>query len=610
MCFFKLSLFLNCVLSCWTQQLPASPEDLDSSCPSWLQYDNGSCTCETGVSEFIQRPCGSNNIMLTCGDCVTWDDSINQAVFVACPYFVDSDETCTAWQFSIPKSLPSVNLTSYMCSQFEREGIHCGRCKDGYGPAPFLNGANISCAKCHSHDFTWLLYLLLQLLMVTIVYFGFVFCEYRGTSSPLSVLAYFYQIVINAVTSNSFLYAQLMCATKPEFLSSVLTTFAFWNLDFFRYSLPPVCVSPSMRNSQVLLFDYIIALFPVLLTLVLFLCIKLHSRGIAFVVILWKPFNSIVRRFKKDWNPLRSILNTFATCLLLSYSKILFTSMNLLYGAPVRDNSGRVVNNSPVLYYDTSLQYFSYNHVPYIFISFSAIIIFIILPPLILLLFPTRCFKRCLECCRFRHWNSLSIIMDVFQGWYRDGTNGCCDFRVMSALYMILRICFACEFIINRMFGTGLALEWIVPSLVHIGFGCFYLTVKPYKKSWMNTVDGLVLIVLGIACNIIIVDDNATFVLALLLVSSPLIVACLYVMWKCLLKLKLLTCLKIVCNKVSARFAWWKTDTENVCDDNPFWVGSLERSDRSVFEPLQSSLLFQQDTHTPRHTTYTYGALN
>ena len=30
--------------------------------------------------------------------------------------------------------------------------------------------------------------------------------------------------------------------------------------------------------------------------------------------------------------------------------------------------------------------------------------------------------------------------MDVFQGWYKDGTEGTYDYRSLSALYMILRI--------------------------------------------------------------------------------------------------------------------------------------------------------------------------
>ena len=455
-------------------------------CQPWLDHGNGSCRC----INFKGGPsCYGRNVSVSYGTCLTWDSAIDKAVIATCPYFPKNTlDICESenLKYPIPSDVSGANLSNFVCSQFQRQGTHCKECVEGYGPAPFLNGANIPCAKCHDRNIVWLLYLLLQLGMITALYIGFVFCGCRGTSSPLSVLAYFYQVVINSVSSNSFLYSQIMCNMRFIPMQIYLTLGALWNLNFFRYSLPPVCVSPSMTNIHVLLFEYLVAFFPVFLTLLLYVLIKLHGSGNCLIILLWKPFAFLVSKHRKEWNPLQSILSTFATFLLLSYSKILFTSANLLYGVSVYDNNENIVKNSPVLYYDTSLQYFGHRHIPYVCLALIVTFTFVVLPPALLLLYPTKCFKYCLERCRFRHWNSLSIFMDVFQGWYKDGTDGTYDYRAFSALYMVFRCCFASEFILVMLFQYDTSvnsIQWTLPSVIHIGLGCFYLIVKPYKKT-------------------------------------------------------------------------------------------------------------------------------
>ena len=39
------------------------------------------------------------------------------------------------------------------------------------------------------------------------------------------------------------------------------------------------------------------------------------------------------------------------------------------------------------------------------------------------------------------------MIMDTFQGWYKDGTEGTYDYRPLSALYMLLRMALVGEFL-------------------------------------------------------------------------------------------------------------------------------------------------------------------
>ena len=544
----------------WTTPVTAEYQpDLISqrqSCPPWLDHGEDDCRCEPFPTDSERFLCGKNeSVKVRFGTCITWDDAINRSLITDCPYF--SDSMCEDSYYQIPSDVPSSNLTSVVCSQFHRQGVHCGHCTKGYGPAPLLNGANISCAKCYDYNYIWILYLLLQLFMITVLYFTFVFCEVKGISSPLSVLAYFYQLIINAVISNTRLFSSIVCILRNVFAQIVLSIYAFWNLDFFRLSLPPTCVSSSMSNVQVLLFDYVIAFFPIFLTFMSYLLITLHNRNVSILVLLWRPIDKLISCFSnKTSNPLESILSTFATFLLLSYSKILFTSISFLYGVPVFDNNENSVKGSPVLFYDASIQYFGRTHILYVCLSIMSIVVFNVFPPTILALYTTKFFKSCLGRCGFRHWHSLAIIMDVFQGWYKDGTEGTRDYRAFSALYMVLRMSLAGEFIIILFIGNGLStqysnLTWVIPSIVHISLGCFYLTVKPYKKNWMNVVDGLVLVVMGVVC----LSLQLVPTIAILLTTFPLIATLLFATWRLFQRLIAIRCFASCCAKATTFLA-------------------------------------------------------
>ena len=67
------------------------------------------------------------------------------------------------------------------------------------------------------------------------------------------------------------------------------------------------------------------------------------------------------------------------------------------------------------------------------------IIIFVLLPPVAMILYPFKCVQRCLTRCRL-HRPALVAFMDAFQGCYKDGTNGTRDLRFFSAVYWFVQI--------------------------------------------------------------------------------------------------------------------------------------------------------------------------
>ena len=87
--------------------------------------------------------------------------------------------------------------------------------------------------------------------------------------------------------------------------------------------------------------------------------------------------------------------------------------------------------------------------------------------------------------------------MDIFQGWYKDGTEGTRDYRSVSALYLLMRILSGGIFAAVLM-NYGSFTDWQIIGISHVFLGTFFLTFKPYKRDWMNHVDGVSLLVVGI----------------------------------------------------------------------------------------------------------------
>ena len=76
-----------------------------------------------------------------------------------------------------------------------------------------------------------------------------------------------------------------------------------------------------VHTHQVLLLDYSVAVYPLLLIFITFILVKLHDK-FAFVVYLWRPFHKCLVVFRKQWNIRSSLSNALATFIILSYIKM------------------------------------------------------------------------------------------------------------------------------------------------------------------------------------------------------------------------------------------------------------------------------------------------
>ena len=76
--------------------------------------------------------------------------------------------------------------------------------------------------------------------------------------------------------------------------------------------------------------DFFRLMYPLLLMLLTLIIFKLHSCGYKVMTWVWYPFCKCLSLVKKDWGGIASMIDVFATFLLLSYGRVISVSFNLL----------------------------------------------------------------------------------------------------------------------------------------------------------------------------------------------------------------------------------------------------------------------------------------
>jgi len=78
----------------------------------------------------------------------------------------------------------------------------------------------------------------------------------------------FSQILVTLINEDSKIHVDLMEKLDTASLAVfkvILTEYGFWNLDYFRYFIPPFCVSQELKNIHVLALQCVSAFYPLLL---------------------------------------------------------------------------------------------------------------------------------------------------------------------------------------------------------------------------------------------------------------------------------------------------------------------------------------------------------
>ena len=447
-------------------------------CPNWFKPSN----VKNGTSLATGCECGSDisirkNIVLRCDKynteikiytCLTYDAAEGVSIVNNCPFNFMTPDSPSGFLVTLPNNLSQLN--SRMCGPLNRDGPLCSKCKDGLGPA--VLSYRMICVKCFDSGYGWIIYAAAVFFPTTFFFLIVVCFKVDVTSASMNMFILLCQIIVNIASLVPSINLNLNAMALV-----VLSFYGLWNLDVFRAVLPSFCISSNMTTLQVIALEYIVAIYPLLFTAIVYYCIEFHDKGNRFLMWVWKPFHKFFWCFRKTWDLKGSVINAFATFVLLSYSKIWFTSMNLLRSTQTYNGCGDVVDT--VLYLDPSVTFFSRTHLPYALVAIIMAFVFVVFPLIFLLFYQNRHFHQFLACFRLKN-TLLTEVTKVFQKSFKNGNNGDADYRWFAGVYVLCRTVYVVPFYLYIITVCGIAALLVA-------------LLQPYKHKFFSILDSVVI---------------------------------------------------------------------------------------------------------------------
>ena len=376
------------------------------------------------------------------------------------------------------------------CNFFKREGTLCSKCTNNTGLSVFSD--TYDCIPCnHLQAGKLILYLVIEFIPTTLFVMAILFFHIGITNGKANGFIFFAQMKTTTLEVLFLIYGLKLYIEDNRYFDNVLShlvidPYCIWNLTFFRMFQQKICLHPKLKVVHVLALQYISAVYPLLLLIMTYALIELKARNIRIVTYLWRLFCFTCVRYRRVWKAKTSVIDAFASCILLSYTKFVLVSLLYLSYSDVRDVYGH--HHKRVLSLDTSIHYLGPEHRPFLAIASVILLTFGIFPPLVLTFYQFRPFQNVLELLHLKG-PGFQRFVEAFQGCYKDGTDGKVDCRFFAGLYFIFRDILLVIYAVTPSFPNG----FIGIIIATIFFLLLFTIFQPYKKNLYNAIDGMIL---------------------------------------------------------------------------------------------------------------------
>ena len=416
---------------CVALVLPAV-SDSNYTCPTWFYFNNITQSCECGVSvggvNCYQK---TMEVEIYFGYCAAF--SGQEGVFYAghCPYSYKPKHSNP-----LGSQLPSDPdlLNEAMCGPYNRKGLLCGECIDGYGPGVYtFDKKCVDCSK-FSMSSAICLYLLVEFVPVLLFFLCVTVFRLDLTSGPMLGYVMFCQMM-------SYIFEALPAMAYDIFNSSLpiriyIFIIEFWNLNFCKTVIPPFCISEKLTELHVMFLNSVGAIYPLLIAIISLILIHLHSRQYRVIVILFKPLGFVLKLTNGKAITSDAVIRTFASFLFLSSTKMFFVFMTIIEPVQVFSSiSGSVYKK--VLDSDPSIQFYSREHILYLLLALIQCLFLVFLPSLLLFLYPTRLYRWTSHFISARKQLAITTFVEALNHCFKDGLNGTRDYRAFAGFLIV-----------------------------------------------------------------------------------------------------------------------------------------------------------------------------
>ena len=451
-------------------------------CPPGFYYNESTKTCLCEPNKYITQ-CAGIQVSIKQG---------NWAGYVAASYHTFAIGACeyrlckynrTKLQFGTYR-LPSERneLDAFVCGG-NRAGVLCGACSANmtvyYNSPSFRCDSNQS-ASC---DYGVVLYLLTEIVPVTILFLVIIIFNIHLTSGLLYSYIFYVQTL-------DFLYVNAFGAIQYTGFQKYVFDFykifyGMLNLKFFVAERLAFCFSFKNLNLHILdmfLIQYITVIYSLLLIFLTIIILKLNS-----LYSCIKLCHKCGRR-----NIRGSVINGLTAFVVLCYYKCVHLTCSILIPVHLHviDNSN--VHAKKVPLFNGELEYMSKEHLKYAIPAITCLFV-IILPPPILLLFESVAMKlnrtftmrrnRISYCLHILRMKTLPFL-DSFQGCFKDNC------RCFAGLFFVYKIVLICPY----MFTGNISYDFMWSEVVLFGILALHIYCRPFQESWHNTLDAVLLV--------------------------------------------------------------------------------------------------------------------
>ena len=392
------------------------------------------------------------------------------------------------YTYSVKAILPKspADLNEQLCLEpSHRQGVLCGQCASGY--APSMNSGSFECVKCTGTKakLGWLLFIAIEFVPLTIFFIILVVFNISLTSGPANAFIFYSQIITACFGLYTF-------SIKHQTLKiSYVVLYDIWNLNFFDAIIPNYCLHPDMKVITSVALGYLVAFYPLILIFLLYVGIRLNNRGIRPFVCLCRPLHHCIARFRGKWDLGRSISDAIAAFLLLSYTKFIIISVQLLSAVELYNHKNNAVEK--VLYIDGNVRYFHGDHIPFALAALVILVVFVLCPPVLLLAYP-----KCSTCsiCKIggRIRVQTQLFLNTFYGCYKDGRDGTWDFRYFAGLYFVFRLVFLSVYYLST---SSWSLQYTLQQIMCTAGFFLFAVFRPYRNDFYNKVDATMFVILA-----------------------------------------------------------------------------------------------------------------
>ena len=460
----------------------------NSDCPLWTyrKTPTSKCECGTTANGLIECDLETRTLRLQVCACLTHNSSTNTSIAGFCIY------SCAADLYRADHVVHITTNTSDNTCKFNRAGPLCSKCIDNHGIP--LYTYTFDCVKCSKFRIMKLVkYLSKSLLPPTILFLAMIVVHIHVLQPPMGVFVLAAQVISTPIVLQSALNVENNNSRK-QLLTFSATFYGIWNLDFFKAIYTPECVNPDITTLQAYTIEGLVGLYPIALSALLYIFVTVRSRGYRLAFII----HYIASRFRGTFNLKESIVGTFTTLFLLSYMKIGFAAFYVLSPTQVWSPNGHYYW---AVYVEPSMPYFRSSHAVYGCITIVLALILVVFPILLLLFYPHQWCQRFLNYCKLKSI-ALNMVVDVFQGCYKDGTNGTRDYRYFAAFQLMLRLFLPLVFFSSKESNFSI----FISSIVLGAYITAFVIARPYKVSVYNNTD--VPILMTVLC--LTVTQNAS----------------------------------------------------------------------------------------------------